>query len=319
METPIFITVALCTHNHADRLPRTLADLGKLELPSRPWEIVIVENGCTDETMAVLENVNWQPANVPVRIVHEEKLGLSNARNCALKNAHGQYLIFIDDDETPDPAWLISYERDILEYLPDALGGTIEVVFEHGDRPSWLQDELLGFLGRLNHGEGQWLTDPATSFYGGNFAVNKEIFKQIGEFDSELGRKGRINAGGEDTEFYRRLIENGHTVRWVPDATIYHRIRADKLRKNYFLELHYRQGLIEGSRKRGKDSRIPPRYLFGQLARALKIALQRRFTRGSEHSLRLEMNAIYFFGYIWGWLAPTVHHSSSKPGANGAR
>lgn len=301
METSTFITVALCTHNHADRLPRTLKDLGKMSAPTRPWEIVVVDNGCTDETPGLLADPAWWPANVPVRIVPEEKLGLSNARNRALKVAHGQYLVFIDDDETPHPQWLVAYERDMLIHAPDALGGPIEVTFEHGGRPAWLQDELLGFLGRLDHGEGQWLTDPATTFYGGNFAVRKNIFSEIGEFDSELGRKGRINAGGEDTEFYRRLISNNYTVRWVPDATIHHRIRADKLHRRYFLELHYRQGLIEGSRKRGKSSRIPPKYLWGQLTRAIKSALQSRFSQGKEQSLRLEMNVVYFLGYIKGW------------------
>lgn len=303
MDNPILITVALCTHNHADRLPKTLSDLGKMESPSRPWEIVVVDNGCTDDTPELLADTDWRPPGIPVRIVQEEKLGLSNARNCALNNALGQYLVFIDDDETPVPHWLAAYERDMLEYAPDALGGPIEVAFEHGGRPSWLQDELLGFLGRLDHGEGRWLTDPATSFYGGNFAVRKDVFQHIGEFDSELGRKGKVNAGGEDTEFYRRLIENEYTVRWVADATIHHRIRADKLRRSYFLELHYRQGFIEGSRKRDKSSRIPPRYLFGQLTRAVKIALQRRFSQGKKHSLRLEMNVIYFLGYIKGWVA----------------
>ena len=303
METPIFITVALCTHNHADRLSRTLADLGLIKPPTRPWEIVVVDNGCTDGTPELLSDDKWQPANVPVRIVHEEKLGLSNARNCALKSARGKYLVFIDDDETPAPQWLVAYERDMLKHSPDALGGTIEVIFEHGERPSWLQDELLGFLGRLDHGDGQWLTDPATTFYGGNFAVRTEIFDTIGEFDSELGRKGKVNAGGEDTEFYRRLIDNSYTVRWVPDATIYHRIRADKLRRSYFLDLHYRQGMIEGSRKRDRESRIPPRYLFGQLTRATGKALQVRFSTGKDHSLRLEMNVAYFTGYIKGWIS----------------
>lgn len=300
---PFLITVALCTHNHADRLVRTLNDLGQIAMPSRPWEILVVDNASTDETPGLLADAAWQPPGIPVRIVYEEKLGLSNARNRAIKEAQGKYLLFVDDDETPDPQWLAAYEHDMLTYAPDALGGRIEVLFEHGERPRWLQDELLGFLGRLDHGEGCWLTEPTKPFYGGNFAVRNEIFTQVGEFDADLGRKGKINTGGEDTEFYRRLLANGFRVRWVPGAIINHRIRADKLRRSYFLELHYRQGRIEGSRNRGSASRLPPGYLFGQLARATKKAIQQRFTSGKDLSLRLEMNAIYFLGYIQGWMA----------------
>jgi hypothetical protein len=191
----------------------------------------------------------------------------------------------------------------MLAYKPDALGGRIGVLFEHGEQPAWLQNELLGFLGHLDHGEGCWLSAPDTPFYGGNFAVRNDIFSEVGEFDAALGRMGQINSGGEDTEFYRRLIASGFNVRWTPGAIINHRIRADKLRKRYFLDLHYRQGLAEGSRKRGTGMRLPPVYLFGQLARATKKALQCRFTQGSNRSLRLEMNAIYFLGYIKGWMA----------------
>jgi len=299
----ILITVALCTHDHADRLPRTLADLGKLTPPSSPWEILLVDNASTDDTPALLADTAWRPHGVSVRIVHEKRLGLSNARNRAIKEALGKYLLFVDDDETPDPQWLAAYEHDMLAYTPDALGGRIDVLFEHGERPSWLQDELLGFLGHLDHGEGCWLDDPDTPFYGGNFAVRLDIFPEVGKFDADLGRKGQINTGGEDTEFYRRLIARNYRVRWVPDAIINHRIRADKLWRSYFLDLHYRQGMTEGSRTRGDGRRLPPRYLFGQLARAIKIALQRRFKQGKDYSLRLEMNASYFLGYIKGWIA----------------
>jgi glycosyltransferase involved in cell wall biosynthesis len=303
MQEPMLITVALCTHNHADRLGQTLADLKKLASPESPWEIVVIDNACSDDTPRILSDSGWHPLGVPVRIVREMRLGLSNARNRALEEASGEYLLFIDDDETPDPGWLIAYEQAMVAHSPDALGGRIEVMFEHGGRPDWLQDELLGFLGHLDHGEDRWLTENNTPFYGGNFAVKKDIFARVGVFDADLGRKGSVNAGGEDTEFYRRLIAQGHSVRWVQAAIIHHRIRADKLRRNYLLDLHYRQGLAEGARKRGKRGRLPPRYLFGQLARSIKAALKQRFSEGRNQSLRKEMNVAYFIGYIRGWLA----------------
>ncbi|HIE53952.1 MAG TPA: glycosyltransferase, partial [Chromatiaceae bacterium] len=284
------------------RLPRTLATFRDLEPPSRPWELLPVNNNCTDNTLELLEEAHWRPEGVEVRILFEEKLGLSNARNCALKNARGQYLLFIDDDETPDPKWLTAYEQAMLEHRPDALGGRIEVLFEEGDQPPWLQDELLGFLGRLDHGKADWLTEPNTPFYGGNFAVRLAIFDEVGNFDADLGRKGEVNTGGEDTEFYRRMLASNHRIRWVPEAVIYHRIQAGKLRRSYFLELHYRQGLIEGSRKRGDRTRIPPLYLLGQCGRAARKALGKRFREGKNHSLRSEMNLVYFLGYLRGWM-----------------
>lgn len=300
--TSPFITVALCTHNHADRLVRTLADLAHLKLPALPWEFLVIENASTDTTPALLAASGWRPAGMDVRIVHEEKLGLSNARNRALQDARGEYILFMDDDETPDPAWLTAYEQAMREHQPDALGGRIEVFFENGARPLWLQDELLGFLGKLDHGEACWLTERATPIFGGNFAFRRSVFERIGNFDARLGRQGTANIGGEDTEIYRRLLEHGCRVRWVPEAIIQHRIQTPKLRRGYFLDLHFRQGRMEGARTRGAGTRIPPLYLYSQVARAYGRALALRLRQGGGHSLRLEMNAAYFTGYLLGWI-----------------
>jgi len=300
-ESP-FITVALCTHNHADRLARTLGDLEHVTPPSRPWEFLLIDNGCTDGTVQLLAERGVTPPGATVRIVREEKLGLSNARNRALAEARGEYLLFMDDDETPDPNWLIAYEQAMLTHQPDALGGRIEVMFEDGERPSWLQDELLGFLGKLDNGEPQWLTTEEHAIFGGNFAFRLGVFDTIGNFDARLGRMGTINTGGEDTEIYRRLIAHGCRVRWVPEAIIHHRIQTPKLRRKYFLDLHFRQGRWQGARKRGDGYRLPPKYLLPQLLRAYARALGKRLSDGSDHSLRLEMNAAYFTGYVLGWM-----------------
>ena len=237
-----------------------------------------------------------------MRVVREEKLGLSNARNRAVLEARGDFLLFMDDDETPDQNWLTAYEKAMREDRPDALGGRIEVLFEDGARPHWLQDELLGFLGKLEHGEARWLTERTTPIFGGNFAFNRRVFERIGNFDARLGRQGDANIGGEDTEIYRRLLAHGCRVRWVPEAIIHHRIQTPKLRRSYFLDLHFRQGRMEGARERGAHARLPPKYLVPQFLRAYGRAIAVRLKQGSAYSLRLEMNAAYFTGYVLGWM-----------------
>jgi len=292
--------VALCTHNHADRLGRTLVDLGRLRHPGCDWELLVIDNGSTDGTSCLLTEKGWRRSNLPVRVVREDALGLSNARNRALREASGEYIVFIDDDETPDVDWLRVYWETIETHRPDAFGGRIDVMFE-GERPAWLQDDLLGFLGKLDHGEARWLTDQSTPIFGGNFGFRRATFERVGTFDRALGRKGARNSGGEDTELYRRLIAAGCKVRWVPEALIFHRIQSQKLARGYFLDLHYRQGRIEGARSRGSGSRLPPKYLVPQLFRAIRNALGRRARFGSDYSLRLEMNVAYFCGYMLGW------------------
>jgi glucosyl-dolichyl phosphate glucuronosyltransferase len=296
----IAYTVALCTHNHADRLERTLADLARLNQPKAPWEFLIIDNGCRDATPDLLARHAWPPG-WQVRVVREEKLGLSNARNRAISEAKGEYIIFMDDDETADPDWLCAFERLILSKNPDAFGGRIRVLFEDM-RPPWLRDELLGFLGELNRFETITpLIEPGTSFFGGNFGVRRSVCTTVGGFDSMLGRKGSDNTGGEEVDFYRRLLAAGFKVWWTPEAVIHHRIQAAKLERTYFLDLHYRMGRMEAIRKRGMGSRLPPPYLFGQFLRALSAVWKDYRRSGRNSTLRKEMNVAYFYGQIGGW------------------
>jgi glycosyltransferase involved in cell wall biosynthesis len=297
------VTVALCTHNHVDRLRRTLAALQGLAGPPQGWELLVVDNASADGTAEYLATAGWQPPAAATRVVREARLGLSNARNCAIAQAAGEYLLFIDDDETPHAHWLVNHAAAMVQHQPDALGGPIDVQFVDGARPAWLQDELLGFIGRIDHGgEGRWLTAPETPIFGGNFAFRRAAFARIGNFDAGLGRLGAANFGGEDIEIYDRLLQAGCRVRWVPDALIYHRVESPKLRRGYFLDLHLRQGRIEGARKRGRHSRVPPFYVLPQLLRAVRAAAARRFAEGAHVSLRSEMNVAYFMGYIAGWV-----------------
>lgn len=295
------LTIALCTHNHIDKLKKTLADLRLIEPPSAAWELLVIDNGSTDGTSEYLNAHEW-PAGWQVRIVREEKLGIANARNRSVEEAAGEFIIFIDDDETPDSLWLRSFEAVIEEHNPDAFGGKISVRIE-GVKPPWLQDELLGFLGELNISEKpRQLTDTSTPLYTGNFGFRKRVCDMIGRFDARLGRIGSRNEGGEDVEFYNRLALKGFNIRWAPEAVIYHRISAEKLNRRYFLDLHFREGRMEGRQQRGPGSRLPPLHLFGQLKRAIAVAWSCRRREGGDHSLRKEMNVSYFLGFIAGWV-----------------
>ena len=298
--TTIAYTVALCTHNHADRLERTLADLPRIRVPDAAWEFLIIDNGSRDATPEMLAGHDW-PQGWRVRVVREEKLGLSNARNRAIAEARGEYIIFMDDDETADPDWLCAFERLIMAQRHDAFGGRIQVLFEDA-RPSWLSYELLGFLGELNRADAiSPLVEPGSSFYGGNFGFRRAVCDKVGGFDALLGRKGSDNTGGEEVDFYRRLLHAGFKVWWTPEAVIHHRIQAAKLNRRYFRDLHYRQGRMEAMRRRGAGSRIPPKYLYGQLLRAIGSVWTEFRAGGRDATLRKEMNVAYFLGQIVGW------------------
>ena len=92
----MFPTIAICTFNRAESLRRTLRSLAALRIPDHfDWEIVVVNNNCTDHTDHVIASFSdW----LPVRREFELQRGLSWARNRAVHAAKGNYIVWIDDD-----------------------------------------------------------------------------------------------------------------------------------------------------------------------------------------------------------------------------
>ena len=145
------LTLTICTHNHLVALKQTLAALHDLYPPVGHWELLIVDNASADDTRSWLALGGWQRVDTECRVVEEDQLGVAHARNRALREAKGEYVVFLDDDETPEPDWLVNLEKLIDTHQPAAIGGRIRAQLPTG-RPQWLTDELLGFLGELDYG-----------------------------------------------------------------------------------------------------------------------------------------------------------------------
>src|SRR4051812_4932182 len=103
----IRVTVAICTWNRSALLDRTLTSMRHLVIPEGvEWEILVVNNNCTDDTDDVLSR---HFAGLPLRRVFEPRQGLSNARNAAIDVAAGELICWTDDDVLVDPGWLSAY------------------------------------------------------------------------------------------------------------------------------------------------------------------------------------------------------------------
>src|SRR5947209_1930972 len=131
------ISVAICTWNRAELLDRTLAEMRNLRIPEGvEWELLIVNNNCTDMTDTVIDRYRRQ---LPIRRLFEHAQGLSHGRNHALDAASGDLLIFTDDDVLVDPEWLAAYAAAAQSW-PQAtyFGGTIHHWFAVAP-PAWIE------------------------------------------------------------------------------------------------------------------------------------------------------------------------------------
>ncbi len=242
------LSYTLCTYNRANRLPDLIRAMRRQNC-TIPFEILVVDNNSQDRTLEVLDELAREDG-VPLRIVTEKNQGIVYARNRAIREAmDSNILVFIDDDELPLPGHIQAATDSIEAKYADCVGGRILVDFEPSERPSWLNDEILGFLGSINHGPKHFaITTDKTPVWSGNVAYRVQYLKDNPDirFDPRYNRTGYGVGGGEDAIMLHNLLDRKARIYYNPDMTIKHLVEARKLNRRFFLKLHYIAGVRRG-------------------------------------------------------------------------
>jgi glucosyl-dolichyl phosphate glucuronosyltransferase len=236
------VTVAICTWNRSALLQQTLARLADVEIPAnRRWEIVVVDNGSSDDSIGVARSFDDR---LPVRVVTEGKLGLSHARNRALAEAAGDFVVFTDDDVLVDTRWLSSFLESSARHPSAAVwGGPIEPWFPEPIDPALLEafpSLRVGFCG-VDHGAPERALGPSERVFGANMAYRRSVV--VGHrFNPNLGPKGTAALVGDETEFIGRLRARGFDVIWVPEMRVKHYVPPSRATIGYLRNYYRAQG-----------------------------------------------------------------------------
>lgn len=222
----MFISVVTCTRNRADMLRRLLDSFARMEVPpALRWEVVIVDNGSTDATAAVVDSFTDR---LPIRCAYESEPGLAGARNRGIAAARGDYIAWTDDDCEADAQWLAAYAAAFARH-PDAVlfAGRIIPRLEEPATP-WFRDNLetLSWLvAARDFGDAELpLSTAADRLPFGTNAAIRTAEQQCSPYDVALGVKDGSRMVGEETSIFRSLLAAGATGWWVPGAAIIHHI-----------------------------------------------------------------------------------------------
>jgi glycosyltransferase involved in cell wall biosynthesis len=179
-------TIQLCTYNRARLLERVLDACFEQALDPALYEIVLVDDGSSDETPAVIEAAA-QRATCAFTVIRQANAGLAHGRNAGIAKARGERIIFIDDDVLPTPPFVAEHLRS-HDRTPHAIvrGGVINTAsFDLLPPPNW---SPLNYSGNYF-----WTTNVsvplATLRNAGGFS---EQFKEYGWEDIELGLRLRF-------------------------------------------------------------------------------------------------------------------------------
>lgn len=236
------LSVIISTYNNAISLERTVRSLAQQDADKAQWECIVVNNASTDNTQSVVESLIAE-LDINIRLVEEPQQGLSYARNRGIAESKGEFLVFIDDDETVNKEFVSAY---IDLYRNDgafAAGGKVVACYD-GGRPRWMSKYTEKMIANpINLGRSVTTFPFEVMPAGGNMGFNREIFNLYGGFDADLGRKGKELLGGEENDIFNRIRSLGERVFYTPRAIVYHHIAEHKLTEEYFDKLSYGVGV----------------------------------------------------------------------------
>lgn len=208
-ERPL-VSVIMPVRNAAAILPLQLEALSR-QTYGGSWELLVVDNGSTDESAAVARL--WSDRIPMLRVISAaERAGINYARNAGAHAARAEFLLFCDADDEVDDNWLKAMVEAAEEC--DLVGGRLDdnslnnadVRTWRGELPTERLPTALGFLPYA---------------VGANCGLRADILRELGGFDE------RHAVGGEDVELFWRAQLASYRLCFVPTAIVHYRYRED--------------------------------------------------------------------------------------------
>ncbi|MFQ5559463.1 MAG: glycosyltransferase [Nitrospinota bacterium] len=199
------------------------------------FEIIVVDNDKEQSARETVQKGIKKYHGLKIVYDFEPKKNISLVRNKTISHAKGDFIAFIDDDETAVPDWLLSHYKTITKGDVAATLGAVRPKFQ-GDAPDWLVKG--GFFDRPEFDEGREITEGRT----GNAMIKRTHLKQIeGLFDPKFGL-----TGGEDSDLFNKIMQNGGKLVWSKNAVVYETVSQDRLNLQWLLLRSFRGGIGYG-------------------------------------------------------------------------
>ncbi len=206
-----YISIIIPVYNDPDGIEDTLNSLVSQDYPMDNFEIIVADNGSTDDTVNIINKfVSRYPALV--HLVVEDKIQSSYAaRNRGIESSRGSVIAFIDADMFVNIDWLIKIDQSFKKYKWDYLACAVDIYLKNKSIYG-LYNKITGFPIEKYINEGHYAPTCC-------LVVRKRIFEELGLFDSRL-------IGGGDSEFGTRVYQSGSKLYFDPAIVMMHPARS---------------------------------------------------------------------------------------------
>jgi hypothetical protein len=251
------LSVILCTHNpRPDRLCYCLGALKAQTLPRDKWELVLIDNASAADK-APRPDLSWHPN---AQLAFEPKLGLTPARLLGIREAVGDLLVFVDDDNVLDADFLetarrIAEERTFL----GSWSGQCRAQFD-APPPRWTR-RYWGSLVIREFCHDVWSNLPRlpeTMPCGAGLCVRREVARhylqlhESGKRTFQFDRAGGSLVSGGDNDLAACACDIGLGVGLISSLKLTHLMPPERLTEEYLARLtegiHYSSVLLDAQR-----------------------------------------------------------------------
>lgn len=245
----IVLSVIIPTRNRSEILCLALKYLKSQTFPSDRFEVLVIDNGSTDNTKKVVESFQQQLGNI--RYYFDSTPGLHVGRHVGLRAARADILVYADDDIEATLTWLEGIAESFQDEEVVLVGGKNLPKFEV-EPPDWIKkmwnedqngNRIIGYLSLLDLGNVIKEINPYYVF-GCNFSIRKSTLLKAGGFHPDAMPQELIKYRGDgETHVSRYILRNGYKAIYNPKASVYHIVPSSRMTKEYFCRRAYNEGI----------------------------------------------------------------------------
>ncbi len=226
-------TIIIPTFRRENWLAALFADLAdQVGRVTAPVEVLLIDNSPEGSAAGV-----GRPDFV--RYIHEDRPGVSNARNRGVAEASGTHVIFLDDDERPGADWLPAFER-AARSGHRAYFGAIEPRFETQPPERLFHSLDRLFSRRIPATDGADVAAFRAYLGSGNSMFARDLLLT---FDPPFDT--RLHLGGEDVWLFRQLVEDhGVALIWCPAALVHEIVPANRANSRFLRQRRFSDGQL---------------------------------------------------------------------------
>lgn len=247
----IILSVIIPTRNRASYLQQALASIMKQSYPIDFFEVIVIDNGSTDNTRQVVESFQQQLRNV--RYFYDPTPGLHVGRHLGMKMAKAEILVYADDDIEASPTWLEAIAESFQNQDVILVGGQNLPKFE-SEPPDWIKkmwarnkhgERILWYLSILDLGNKNKFINPYYIF-GCNFSIRRNVLLDAGGFHPDAMPQELIRYRGDgESHVSKYVTESGRKAFYNSRASVYHQVPSNRMCEKYFVVRAYNQGISD--------------------------------------------------------------------------